>query len=216
MVYLFIGQDSLSKDIQLARLKQELFAKELEQFNLDILYAKELDLIQLQERLSCLPVKAKKRMMVLKDAQDLKDDIKEFFLEYVKTPLHHAAVVLDINRQEPKDEFIKRLGRFAKIYRFREASRLDTFALSRQINLNKPDYALRVLNQLLKNGEKPERILGGLRYAWERDASNTLETKKRLKLLLRCDIDIKTGRIKPLFALERLLVSLCSLNKPFR
>jgi DNA polymerase III delta subunit len=71
-----------------------------------------------------------------------------------------------------------------------------------------------VLNQLLKKGERPERILGGLRYSWENSIATPLETRRRLKALLNCDIDIKTGRLKADFALERLVVSLCSLAKP--
>jgi DNA polymerase III delta subunit len=215
MVYLFIGEDSLSKNIKINQLKQELLAKDIEQFNLDILYAKDLTLTVLQERLLCLPVKAKKRLIVIKDAQNLKEDIRAFILKLAKNSLPGAALVLDIDRKDRDDEFINRLQRLAKVFQFKESARLDTFALSRQIELRKPDYALRVLNQLLKNGERPERILGGLRYSLERNTSNLLEIDQRLKLLLNCDLDIKTGRLKPNFALERLVVSLCRLKKSF-
>ena len=64
-VYLFIGQDSLSKDIQLKKLKQEFLDPQTEQFNLDTLHAKDLSLALLQERLLCLPVKARIRMAVV-------------------------------------------------------------------------------------------------------------------------------------------------------
>jgi hypothetical protein len=217
LVYLLIGQDSLSKDIQLRRLKQEFLAKELEQFNLDILYASDLNLLDLQEKLSCLPVKTRKRMIVIKEAQDLKEDMQDFVLEYAKKPLNQNILVLDIDRKSPKEnnQFIERISKFACVSRFKEPVRLDTFTLSRQIDLHRPDYALRLLNQLLKNGEKPERILGGLRYAWERDITNSLKTRKRIKLILGCDIEIKTGRLKPVFALEKLVVKLCGLKESF-
>ncbi len=64
--------------------------------------------------------------------------------------------------------------------------------------------------RLLENGERPERILGGLRYAVEKTTYHPLESKKRLKFLLNCDTDIKTGRLKAEFALERLVVALCA------
>jgi len=213
-VYLFIGQDSLSKDIQLKRIKEQFLAQKIEDFNLDILYAKELNLLELQERLLSLPLKAKKRIIVIKDAQRLKENIKEFILKYFQNPQPKILLVLDINRQDPKDEFIKNITRFSKTFRFRETPHLDAFTLTRSIRLKNMDYSLRLLNQLLKNGEKPERILGGLRYAWERDILNPLQRRKRLKLLLNCDIDIKTGRLKPDFALERLVVRLCGFDKP--
>ena len=211
MVYLFIGQDSLSKDIQLKKIRQEFLDKNTEQFNLDILYAKELAKATLQERLLCLPVKSSKRIVVIKDAQNLKEDVKEFILEYVKKPYEKIIFILDISYAEKPDEFINRLYRYAKTIRFRETQAVDTFTLGRWIALKRPGYALRVLDQLLKNGERPERILGGLRYIWERDSASPLKIRRKLKLLLNCDIDIKRGRLKPVFALEKLIISLCGL-----
>jgi len=215
MVYLFIGEDILSKNIKINQLRQELFAKDIEQFNLDILYAKDLTLTSLQERLLCLPVKAQKRLIIIKDAQNLKEDIRAFILKVAKNSLPKVILLLDIERKDRDGEFINRIQELAKIFQFRESAHLDTFALSRQIELRKPDYALRLLDQLLRNGERPERILGGLRYSLERNTDNPLEINQRLKLLLNCDLDIKTGRLKPNFALEKLVVSLCRLKKSF-
>lgn len=215
MVYLFIGTDSLSKDIQLKAIRKEFLKKETEQFNLDIVYAKELTLKDLQERLLYLPLKNSKRIVVIKDAQNLREDAREFILKYVKEPHKQIILVLDVDKRDKSEEFINHIYRYAKVYQFKETKQPDTFTLSRQIALKKPDSALRLLNQLLKAGERPERILGGLRYSLERDAAGDLTMKRRLRLLLNCDIDIKTGRLKPVFALERLVINLCGLRKPF-
>jgi len=212
-VFLFAGEDSFSKDIKLKKLRQEAFPKEVEQFNLDILYAKELNLRDLQEKILCLPVRAKKRLIVIKDAEGLKEDIQEFIIKFLKNPSPWVILVLDINRLDSKNEFINCLTRYGQVYHFQEATRIDTFTLSRSIEQRHADYSLRLLHQLLRNKERPERILGGLRYSWERNITNPLERRKRLKLLLNCDIDIKTGRLKPQFALEKLVVNLCALNK---
>jgi len=212
-VYLFIGEDSLSKDIKLKKIKQEYLVGGIESFNLDILYARELNLKDFQERLLCLPVKAKKRIVVIKDVQHLREDIKEFILKYVRNPLSNILLVLDIIPKKHKDEFIERISRYVQICRFKEPVHLNTFALSRQIDSQRTDYALRILNQLLKNGERPERILGGLRYVWEGISGRPLEIRKKLKFLLDCDIDIKRGKLKPEFALEKLVVRLCALEK---
>jgi len=221
MVYLFIGQDSLSKDIKLKKIKQEFLTKETEQFNLDILHAKELSLLGLQERLLSLPVKAKKRLIVIKDAQHLKQEIKEFILKFAKVSPPETLLIIDIdsgtfqkaasNFKDSQNEFINRIARDSSVFRFREEARLDTFVLSRQIEQKKADYSLKVLNQLLARGEKPERILGGLRYSWQKNITNPLELKRRIKLLLNCDLDIKNGKLKPNFALEKLIVKLCCL-----
>jgi DNA polymerase III delta subunit len=216
MVYLFTGQDSLSKDIKLRQLKLEYLPKEIEQFNLDNLYAEDLSLKKFQEKLSCLPLKAKKRIVVVRNAERLKEEIRVFLSEYAKKPYAQVVLVLDFNAYNPRDEFMRDLSRRCRTLHFKEEPRIDTFTLSRQIELGRPDEALRLLRKLLDKAEKPERILGGLRYAWEGDISNLLEARKRLKLLLECDIDIKTGRLKPEIALEKLTVSLCAFRKHAR
>lgn len=213
-VYLFIGQDTLSKDVRLKKLKEEFLSPHTEYFNLDVLYARDLDLKDLQERLLCLPLRAKKRIVIIKDSQNLKKDIKDFIIQYVKKPQAKIILVLDINKYLPQDEFIRQINRYGEVCRFKEDAYLDTFALGRAIDSKKSNYALWVLNQLLRNGEKPERILGGLRYSWENSIADVFQIKKKLRLLLGCDIDIKTGRLKADFALERLVVSLCSFAKP--
>lgn len=213
-VYLFIGQDTLSKDARLKKLKEEFLSPHTQYFNLDVLYARDLDLKDLQERLLCLPLRAKKRLVVIKDSQNLKKDIKDFIIQYVKKPFAKIILVLDINKYLPQDEFIRQINRYSEVCRFKEDAYLDTFALGRAIDSKKSNYALWVLNQLLRNGEKPERILGGLRYSWENSIADVFQIKKKLRLLLGCDIDIKTGRLKADFALERLVVSLCSFAKP--
>ena len=214
MVYLFLGQDSLSKDIQLRQIKEQSLAKNVEQFNLDTIYARELDLKGLQEKFLLLPVNNPKRMIVIKDAQLLKDECRRFIIDYAKDPDNRLDLVLDVDKYELRDGFINELSRYAKTVRFREEPKVDAFVLSRAIEMNKPDQALRLLAQLLRDGERPERILGGLRFAWERSVNYPQEAKRRLKLLLACDIDIKTGKLKPDFALEKLVIGLCGAGKP--
>jgi DNA polymerase III delta subunit len=215
MIYLFVGEDSTSKDTQLKILRQRFLKKETEQFNLDILYAKELTLKALQERLLYLAVKDARRIIIIKDAQNLNQDCKDFILRLIKNPYEQIILILDVITKNKNDEFINRLERYARVYRFKESPKIDTFTLSRNIELKRPDIALRVLNQLLERGEKPERILGGLRYVWENKVMSPIEMGKKFRLLLNCDIEIKTGRLKPVFALEKLVINLCGFSKPF-
>ncbi len=213
MVYLFVGGDPLSKDIKLAKIKEEFLTPDTQDFNLDVIYAKETDLCSLQEKILTLPVKAKKRIIVVKDAQYLKDDIREFVLEFAGQKKTSTILILDIAQINRRDEFVNRISRYAEVSRFRDTLKADTFSLSRQIEARRLDYALRTLNQLLEDGEKPERIIGGLRYAWAKGNIYSLEAKKKIKALLNCDIDIKTGRLRPDFALEKLVIKLCSLGR---
>ena len=210
-VILFTGTDSGSKDIKLRELKRQFFNQDLEQFNFDVFYGKELSLNNLQEKLLSFPVNAKKRIVVIRLAQQLKPEIKNFVLDFAKKD-SATILVLDFENVPPRDEFFKKISRYSKLVPFKEAEQLNTFILSRQIELKRMDQALKILNQLLEKGEKPERILGALRYVWERSPGRGMETRKKLKLLLNCDLDIKKSRMKPVFALEKLVVSLCSLR----
>lgn len=214
-LYLFIGEDSFSKEIKFKKIKEENLAKQTEVFNLDVLYAQEINLKNFQEKILLVPFKSKKRVVVVKNVQYLKKDIKEFIFHLMqdrrqKPPL---ILVLDFDRRDPKDEFLKKIMRLAQVYHFSSPVPTNTFTLSRQINLRRTDSALRVLDQLFKNGEKAERIIGGLRYASEKDTLDSWEKRKKLQLLLNCDIEIKRGKLSPEFALEKLVVNLCNLKK---
>ncbi len=209
MVYLLIGQDIPAKEAQLKKIKQEYLPPQLQDFNSDTLYAKEINLKNIQERFLSLPLKSAKRVIVIKEAHLLDESCRNFLAGFSRKPQKGIVLVLDFAQYDYKDEFIKILSAQGRVLRFKETVNPDTFTLNRQIELGKADAALRLLNQLLRNGEAPERILGGLRYAWEKQGIQTLAGRKKLKLLLGCDLEIKTGRLRPAFALEKLVVSLC-------
>ncbi|MFH0855903.1 MAG: hypothetical protein V1869_05295 [Candidatus Omnitrophota bacterium] len=222
MVYLFTGLDAplkdsplSSKDIRLKQIREEFLPKEVEQFNLDNLYAESLKLKELQERLLSLPVKSSKRIIVIRNAQELGPDIDDFIIEWAKTGNKDTILILDIESTSKKENFLKNIYKYAKTFRFKEPQALNTFNLTRALEQRRPDYALKVLEQLLKDGERPERILGGLRYALERSRLSPTEIKQRVKFLIDSDLEMKTGRFKPVFILEKLIVRLCVLSKPF-
>ena len=209
MVYLFIGQDIPAKEIQLKKIKQKFLPLQLQDFNLDTLYAQEVTLKDVQERFLAIPLKSPKRIIVIRDADSLDEACRDFILAYAKKPHQQLVLVLDFAQYDYRDEFIRGISAHAAVLRFKETVNPDTFVLNRQIELRKTDSALRLLNQLLNQGEPAERILGGLRYAWEKQNIQSPVAKRKLKLLLGCDLEIKTGRLKPAFALEKLVVSLC-------
>lgn len=212
MVYLFIGKDSPAKDIALKQIKAESLPRGLEQFNFDLLYAEELSLKSLQERLLAMPVKSPSRVLVIKNSEELRKEVEDFIIEWSKEERQNIILVLDIGQQGEKERLIRSINKYAKVLRFKEAVPLNTFALSRQIEERRADNALKTLSQLIKDGERPERILGGLRYSLENNMRDVGGLRRRIKLLLNCDIEIKTGKLKPVFALEKLVVNLCALG----
>lgn len=211
-VYLLTGTDSLSKEAQLRKIKHQFLPEKVRDFNLDILSADGLKLNTLQERLKNLPVESLKRVLVIKDAQSLPEDTRTFLKGYIPKANPEIILVLDIDRDDARDEFFRSISRYTQNFPFPGKRLPDAFVLSRQIKNRDTHAALKVLGQLLSEGEKPERIMGGLRYDWERDAFPAAEMRRRLRLLLACDVEIKTGRLKPDFALEKLVIGLCAFK----
>jgi DNA polymerase III delta subunit len=212
MVYLFVGEDDYSKDIHLEKIKRQLFGKELEPFNYDVFYAGELKLLEFQEALKRLPQKAKKRIIVIRQADSLRQELKDYIVSYIKKPFFSNLLILDFRELNERDRFVNSILRYVKVFHFRSKEILDTFKLSKEIEQRRIKNALRILNNLLLEGIEAEMILGGLRYCWENSNLSKSEKERRLSLLLEADLDIKTGRLKsPLLALERLIFNLCYL-----
>jgi DNA polymerase III delta subunit len=210
-IYLFIGQDSLAKERRISSLKTQFLKEKVRDFNLDILSARGLELKMLQERLLALPVQSPKRVIVLKDAETLKAPVRAFLRQYALKPCLEVILVLDMAQDKDEDGFIKAISRQAQVSFFPLPTAPDTFSLSRQLARKDAHASLNTLHQLLQAGEKPERIMGGLRYVWEKEIFSGQRIRRRLKLLLACDVEIKTGRLRPDFALEKLVVELCRL-----
>lgn len=211
MVYLFIGQDSVSKDSVLEKLKKETLA-DISTFNLDTLYGRDTSLKKLQELLLFFPFKST-RMVIVRGVTELKEEVKDFLLEFVKTPQAGLVLVLEAERNIPKDGFLEGLKKHCRTSYFREERQWTVFDLARSIDARDARESLVILNRLLSEGEKPERLLGGLRASWQKRMPDPRRLERRLGILLECDIAIKTGRLKPALVLERLVIGLCADRK---
>jgi DNA polymerase III delta subunit len=219
MIYLFVGEDEFSKDIKLQKIKQEFFPPQLESFNFETLYSKDLDLKTLKTRLFQLPInpalarkdgiKARQRLILIKNATELRPEIKEYLFTFLKNPPSHISIILEARRIDRRDQFLNQISNIVKLIKFRQSEEINAFSLAEQIIHKKAKPAMRMLRRLLLQGEKPERILGALRYRLHKERLDIRDKKRKLMFLLNCDIDIKTGRLKPDFALERLLIRFC-------
>jgi DNA polymerase III delta subunit len=213
-VYLFLGQDSFSKDKVLNSLKERSLQRATQDFNYDVLHGQDRDLTlkNVQEKLLFIPAGSRLRMVVLKNCQAAKDDIKDFLAGYVKNPKQDIILILDSERDDPKDAFLRGIQKYCSVVHFQQERLKTAFDLGRSIEFRRTDQSLLILHELLSNGQKPEQIMGGLRVSLAKSTSESATLKKRIKLLLACDLEIKTGRLKPAFALERLIVALCGLR----
>ena len=210
MIYLFAGEDEPAKQERISSLKKQLFPADTESFNYDSFYAKELNLTLLKELLGRLPVLAKQRLLVIKDILKLKPDIQEYILSRLKDLPQNIILILDVSKTSAEaSRFISALLKAAKVINFKSPPETNAFDLARAIERKAAESALNMLADLFANGERPERILGALRYQFVRPGASPEESRNKIQLLLETDNNLKTGRIKPVFALEALVVKLC-------
>ncbi len=212
MIYLFLGDDDIDKQNKIRALKQKLFDSSVEQFNYEALDAKSLDISCLKESVSRFPVSCKKRLLVIRNISQLKESIREEFLFLIKNVQANLDIVLDAVKIGREDAFLNKVAMVAKSVGCQPRSSPDTFALADAIGRKEPEAALNILSDLFKRGEKPEKILGGLRYRLTRNAFNQKDRISKVGLLLDTDLKIKTGRLKPEFALEALIIRLTSAS----
>ena len=211
MIYLFIGEDELAKQEKIQSFKKQLFPQAVEPFNYDVFSAKELTLFLFKEALHRIPLSAKSRLLVIKDMLKLKTDIQEYCLSHAKALPDTITIIFDAGRM-PREEnkFLNEMLKIAKVVNFKAAESSNAFGLARVIERKQPEHALTILADLFSAGEKAERILGALRYQLVKHSVTLEDKKKKINLLLETDMSLKTGKLKPEFALEVLVVKLCN------
>lgn len=210
-VYFFVGEDAVSKERKLRSIKRELnITKDIEDFNYTFYEAKDLKKDLLKERLLQLPQGAKKILIFIRRLERASFSLKEFLVHYVKEPFPHSLVVLDT--EEPlSDEHLKDIAKYAFVFHFRVSKRVTPFDLARATFKKNIAEALRILTELIEQGQRETRLLSSLIFYWQKKSIYLAKKKEIFSLFLKTDIDIKLGRIKPKLALELLLVRLCSI-----
>ncbi|MCX7927184.1 MAG: hypothetical protein N2606_03510 [Candidatus Omnitrophica bacterium] len=213
--YLFLGEDSIKDGLSVKSTKLEKIKEKLSQktrlLNIDTVYLqdKDFDLRGLQEKLLSIPLPGMKRLIIIHGLEHAKLPTRKFLLSYLANPTPDTILVLDADFFDPNDEFIKQLFLFCEIHRFNLQIPETAFTLSYMIKRRQTKAALELLNRLIVEGEKPERIIGALRVGLNRRITSSLRLTQMLRLLLQTDLEIKTGRLKAAYALEKMIISLC-------
>ncbi|MFH1201698.1 MAG: hypothetical protein V1674_02250 [Candidatus Omnitrophota bacterium] len=209
-IYLFLGEDTISKDRKIGLLKKAALKDGGQEFNFDIFYAKELSLARLKEALGRLPCGVSKRIVVIKNIEQFAPAQKDYLISFLETPPEQIILILE-SPHDNKDVFIAKILPWTKVYRFKSARPLNAFDLARAISQGRVNAALNILSRIISEEKEATKILGAIFWQWRRD-KNQLPLRRQqreLKLFLDADIAIKSGRLKPPMALELLTIKLC-------
>jgi len=228
MVYLFLGKDEIRKQERIEQLKKIYLNEHLKEFDYEVFTSKQLTLKKIQESLARLPALEvhpsvgkgvsnrgasdgkRRRLILIRDIQKAAPKIKEFFISYSKRPFAHVVLILVAGSDVEEESILPPYSSGnIKIEKFGSFKKTNAFDLGKAIAKRNAKFALCLLSQLLEKGEKPEKILGGLRYQLLKGASTDIAREKNLFVLLNTELDIKTGRLLPHLALEKLIIKLC-------
>lgn len=85
-LYFIYGNDEFLKNQSLAKIKEIALKGVMPDFNFDLFHAGEADISRIMSVLSTLPVMAKRRLVILKDADKLKSQEQEALVSYFNDP----------------------------------------------------------------------------------------------------------------------------------
>ena len=212
MIYLLIGQ-SPSKENKISEIKSSvLTSKESLSFDYEVLHAHKLSADVLKKSLVSIPSISKKRVVLIRQAHELNAQAKKIILACLKDFVSSLELILDADQWSAKDAFLKNLGQSVKIVNFEKEQKVSVFDLTKAIASHKKLEALRLLDKLIKAGDHPLQIIGAIVWAWKKSRNRISKEKfhQGLVMLQEVDFCIKRSRLKPEYALEILVVKLCS------
>ena len=216
--YLLLGPQTQEKEEYLGRIKKDFACDKFKDFNTDRFSAEELTSQILRESLLRLPLKNTKRLVTITNIERLSSKNKDTLLAFLKKSVPDIVLVLesrlglaaDKKKPDEKQQFLQSLKGLCRLLAT-SVPLANAFSLARLIDARSTPQALGVLTELFRRGEKPEMILGGLRFHWSRGYLAPSERKARLRLLLDADMAIKSSFLKDTLALELMVVKLCRL-----
>jgi DNA polymerase III delta subunit len=216
MNYLFLGQDVNQWEIQLAALKKEFLpSRDAPRMDLDVFYGAKLDPIDLKKSLLALPAVAPQRLVILRDAHQINSHNQTLILDHLTLDVHHVVLLMESCEWTVKDAYVKKLMPFVKMVDLgRGAQHPDVFAMTRAMSGRRLAEALKILSQLLQEGQHPLQIMGGIIWFWGKMRERLLQDRflEGLRALQEADLYIKRSRICPEYALELVVVKLYALT----
>ena len=214
IVYLFLGEDKEQKTAKIAELKSKyLSSRESFEFDYEPLYGHKLEPDTLKKALIALPAVSPQRVVLIRECDKLSPQNRDILLECIQDRSDKTVVMLDSNVLEVKDSFVTKLKVYAKVIDFQRQVPANVFDMTRAIGLKKSQEALAILFQMLSSGTHPLQIMGGVVWFWGRSRERLPAQRFKLGLaaMQEADLNIKRSRLKPEYALELLVVKLCSL-----
>jgi len=190
-----------------------LTAKDSAHFDFELLYADKLDADDLKKALVSLPAVSKKRVVMVKTIEKLKEPHQKIIANFLAQKDAPVALILESDQTQIKGTFINDVRRIAKTVVYQDKVRQNVFDMTKAMESRRPVEALKILSDILDEGDQPVQIMGALVWFWgkKRNAVTPKRFQRGLECLQEADLNIKRSRLQPGYALEKLVISLVGL-----
>lgn len=214
MHYVFIGGNQQLKDEKISALRKKILPSiDSQKLDCDVMYAHKLSAEELKKSLISLPAVSPQRVVVIRNAEKLKQQHKDLLLEFLESEQEKTIIVLEAT-WGAKDKFLRQISKFIKVEEFALAAGENIFAVTRMMTMNQSASALKILHKILDDGQHPLQVMGGLVWFWGNKVRARVSKDKFEKGLLylqEADLNIKRSKLSPNYALEVLIAKLSVL-----
>lgn len=119
-IILFAGEEEFLKEQELSRIKTELFKRDEVNLNYDLFYGREADGEKIVECVRTRPLLSSRRLVVIKDIEQLSSFNKELLLDYCSNPSQFTLLILETHQKSTKrDKFLTSISQYARVIFFK-------------------------------------------------------------------------------------------------
>jgi len=215
MHYLFLGDDSVSKEQRILAFRKKFFPSlDAVRFDCDTFSASKVSAEELKKSLLALPAMGPSRLVIVREIEKLKAEQQRILKEFFESGEGHTTVVLE-GDCGLKDKFVQAIRSFVTVEEALAAKEtVNVFDVTRLMASFRQAEMMTALHQVLDTGAHPLQIMGGLTWFWGNKARSRVSRQrfeKGLLFLQEADLNIKRSKLPPDYALELLVTKLCVL-----
>jgi DNA polymerase-3 subunit delta len=216
-LYLFYGEESFLIEESLRQIRSAVLAEGLEDFNYDVFYGHQLEVFQVKDAVETLPMMSSQRVVVLRDAQELKDSQWQALDELIVNPIDTTVFVVLATKVDKRKKFFKSFSKngviveFKRLYDDQVVGWIRT--LSKREGIALEPSAAQLLHQLVGNNlsELQSELVKVAQFLGERKlatAEDILEVVSRVRMESVFELTAAIGsqdQVRALMCLVQLL-----------
>ncbi|MEI6438332.1 MAG: hypothetical protein WCO69_06265 [Candidatus Omnitrophota bacterium] len=219
MDYLIYGPDLKLRDKALADIKKAVLPSfEASRLDHETLDGNKLTSEKLKIALFSMPAVAPQRLVHVQHAEKLPKETLEWLLLFLKEEHANVVLVLEADVWDATTKLRGEVTRFLKVAGVDAPLPFSVFNLMEAVASGNSAAALRGLKRLYISDEAPEKLLGGMVWAWSNKTKARVSAevyKKGLLVLQEADMALKRSRFPDREnALEIAVVKLSLFVKP--